>query len=81
VVDTLGAGDAFIARLLLGLIQDEPTAELVTAATAYATASCASFGAFGHATPLSPPLGAPTGAPMPLRTSPSQHDPDRLDVS
>ena len=50
LVDTLGAGDAFIARLLTGLLDDEPAASLVRAATAYASASCASFGAFGHAT-------------------------------
>lgn len=50
VVDTLGAGDAFIARLLTGLLSDEPVASLVGAATAYASASCASYGAFGHET-------------------------------
>ncbi len=71
VVDTLGAGDAFIARLLLGLAHDEARTELVTAATTYATQACASFGAFGHATPLEPDP----------RTTPAQHHPDRLDVS
>lgn len=66
VIDTLGAGDAFIARLLAGLVRNESLAQNVAAATAYATSACASFGAFGHATtaenvtaPLDPtPRGA-----------------------
>jgi fructoselysine 6-kinase len=69
IVDTLGAGDAFIARLLVGIAQDEPIEQLVGAATDYATAACASFGAFGYATPLDP-----------TRHKPS-HRPHRLDVS
>jgi fructoselysine 6-kinase len=59
VVDTLGAGDAFIARFLTGLIDHEPLAALVGAATAYASQTCATFGAFGHETALgdlTPPL-------------------------
>jgi fructoselysine 6-kinase len=70
IVDTLGAGDAFIARLLLGLVRHEPVVDLVVAATRYATQTCASFGAFGHATPL-----------LALAPPSTQHDPDRLDVS
>ncbi|HEX3003101.1 MAG TPA: PfkB family carbohydrate kinase [Angustibacter sp.] len=50
VVDTLGAGDAFIARLLVGLAAAEPLAVVVPAATAYASTTCTSFGAFGYAT-------------------------------
>ena len=52
IVDTLGAGDAFIARLLVGLASAEPLDPLIRNATRYATASCASYGAFGHRTPL-----------------------------
>ncbi len=52
IVDTLGAGDAFIARFLVGLGRNEAMGELLTAATAYATANCADFGAFGHATSM-----------------------------
>jgi fructoselysine 6-kinase len=52
VVDTLGAGDAFIARLLVGLASAEALDPLVRNATRYATASCSSYGAFGHRTPL-----------------------------
>lgn len=52
VVDSLGAGDAFIARLLTGLIADTPLADLLHEATAYASAACTTFGAFGYQTPL-----------------------------
>jgi sugar/nucleoside kinase (ribokinase family) len=54
IVDTLGAGDAFIARLLVGLARGEAVGELLAAATSYATGTCASFGAFGYPTALSP---------------------------
>lgn len=52
VVDTLGAGDAFIGRLLTGLITDTPLTTLLGAATAYASSTCATFGAFGYETSL-----------------------------
>ncbi len=52
VVDTLGAGDAFIARLLVGLARGEATPDLLAAATAYATSTCSTYGAFGHETSL-----------------------------
>ncbi len=52
VVDTLGAGDAFIGRLLTGLIGNTPLATLLGAATAYAASTCATFGAFGYETSL-----------------------------
>lgn len=52
VVDTLGAGDAFIGRLLTGLIADTPLPMLLSAATAYASSTCATFGAFGYETSL-----------------------------
>lgn len=51
IVDTLGAGDAFIARFLLGVVLDEDLQSIVTAATAFATGTCAAFGAFGYETP------------------------------
>ncbi|MFG1684071.1 PfkB family carbohydrate kinase [Nonomuraea sp. NPDC049269] len=52
VVDTLGAGDAFIARLLVGLARGEDLPALAVAATAYASHACTSYGAFGHEAPL-----------------------------
>lgn len=52
IVDTLGAGDAFIARLLVGLGTGEDLGILLGASTAYATACCEAFGAFGYATPM-----------------------------
>lgn len=52
IIDTLGAGDALIARFLVGLVQQEEMDTLLDAATAYATACCATFGAFGYATPM-----------------------------
>jgi sugar/nucleoside kinase (ribokinase family) len=54
IVDTLGAGDAFIARLLVGLARAEEPEALLPAATSYATASCAEHGAFGHQAQLPP---------------------------
>ena len=62
IVDTLGAGDAFIARLLVGLAHGEHPATVVTAATDYASKTCATYGAFGHETPITAPEGA-TAAP------------------
>ncbi|HUR07656.1 MAG TPA: PfkB family carbohydrate kinase [Nonomuraea sp.] len=52
VVDTLGAGDAFIARLLVGLARGEDLPALAVAASAYASHACTSYGAFGHEAPL-----------------------------
>lgn len=52
VVDTLGAGDAFIARFLTGLLDDTPLSALLGEATAYASGACTTFGAFGHEAPL-----------------------------
>jgi fructoselysine 6-kinase len=52
VVDTLGAGDAFIARLLVGLVSQQPLGVVVQDATAYASATCTTYGAFGDATAI-----------------------------
>jgi fructoselysine 6-kinase len=48
IVDTLGAGDAFIARVLVGVIRHEPVEVSLAAAADIAATTCASFGAFGH---------------------------------
>nr|WP_240942475.1 PfkB family carbohydrate kinase [Planosporangium thailandense] len=62
VVDTLGAGDALIARLLVGLAGGEPDHAALRAATTYATATCAQHGAFGYETALDA-----DGEPSPVR--------------
>mgnify|MGYP001163048835 CR=1 FL=1 len=72
IVDTLGAGDAFIARLLVGLAAGEAVADLVGAATAYATATCATQGAFGYAAPLDHPAVAPSTPVTPASQSKPQ---------
>jgi fructoselysine 6-kinase len=54
VVDTLGAGDAFIARVLVGLVAEEEVAAILAAAAEQAAASVSELGAFGHGAPLVP---------------------------
>jgi sugar/nucleoside kinase (ribokinase family) len=66
VVDTLGAGDAFVARLLAGLVRDEHPPLLLADAVAYAGSTCGAHGAFGH--PAALPSPAP---PAPAQLSPS----------
>jgi sugar/nucleoside kinase (ribokinase family) len=65
VVDTLGAGDAFIARLLVGLVRDEDPAALVAAATSFASAACTTYGAFGHEADLPEDIDLPDYAGIP----------------
>lgn len=52
VVDTLGAGDTFIARTLLGLLTDEPPDAIVAAASHEAARTCSHYGGFGHPAPI-----------------------------
>lgn len=47
-VDTLGAGDTFIARTLVGLLRGEEPADFLAAAARAAADTCLSNGAFGH---------------------------------
>lgn len=51
-VDTLGAGDTFIARVLVGLLRGEDPALLMPAAALAAAETCLSPGAFGHGRPM-----------------------------
>ncbi len=60
IVDTLGAGDSFIARLLTGLAMDEPHEATLEAATTYATRTCSTFGAFGHEASIDIPTSTST---------------------
>lgn len=47
-VDTLGAGDTFIARTLLGLLREEEPTESLAVAAAEAAKTCVHAGGFGH---------------------------------
>ena len=51
VVDTLGAGDTFIARCLVGLLRDEAPQDVLRAAAAAASETCGRLGGFGHPAP------------------------------
>jgi fructoselysine 6-kinase len=52
VVDTLGAGDTFIARTLYGLLAGETPAAILAAAAQAAAVTCGYFGAVGHGAPI-----------------------------
>ena len=51
VLDTLGAGDAFIARACVELVGGATPTAIVSRATQYAALTCQSFGAFGYEAP------------------------------
>jgi fructoselysine 6-kinase len=53
VVDSLGAGDAFIGRALHGLLSGEATAALLSAAVEAGARACTTLGGFGHGRALS----------------------------
>lgn len=53
LVDTLGAGDTFIARTLYGLTRGEAPQDLLAAAAAAAAETCRYFGAIGYPAPIS----------------------------
>lgn len=52
LVDTLGAGDTFIARTLYGLVAGETPDVLLKAAADAAADTCRYFGAVGHGAPI-----------------------------
>ncbi|MCO5973072.1 PfkB family carbohydrate kinase [Actinoallomurus soli] len=56
VVDTLGAGDTFIAHMLTGLTSGFGKQETLRRACAHAARVCTSLGAFGHARPITSDL-------------------------
>lgn len=51
-LDTLGAGDAFIASILVGLGTGRDTNAVLAAASAHASQVCQVHGAFGHGMPF-----------------------------
>lgn len=68
--DTLGAGDAFIASVLVGLLSRRGMEETLASASAHAAQVCMDYGAFGHGVPTKtaasaarserPEIGTPT---------------------
>ncbi|MGE0280515.1 MAG: PfkB family carbohydrate kinase [Rhizobiaceae bacterium] len=52
IVDTLGAGDTFIARVLVGLLKGEPAQVSLQAAANAAAQTCTYFGAIGYGSPI-----------------------------
>ncbi len=48
VVDTLGAGDAFIASVLFGIAHNQTMREILQSAALNAAKTCSYFGAFGY---------------------------------
>jgi fructoselysine 6-kinase len=76
VVDTLGAGDAFAARALFGLVTGQPFEQLMDGAARSAATTCSFPGAFGHGRPITTDLLAalerlsttPTAATEPSTT-------------
>jgi fructoselysine 6-kinase len=56
VVDTLGAGDTFIARILVGILCEETPATMLRAASELAAETIGESGAFGHPASLELPL-------------------------
>jgi fructoselysine 6-kinase len=69
VVDTLGAGDAFIGRLLAGLLRAEPLPSTLESAARVAAEAVQSRGAFGYPHPL--PNGFPP-VPTAAAATPAQ---------
>lgn len=52
VVDTLGAGDSFIGRFLVGVVASEDPEVTLQAAAEAAAATCTRLGAFGYGSPI-----------------------------
>ena len=51
-IDTLGAGDTFIASVLVGLLEERQPRELLSRAAQAAAQTCLMRGAFGHGAPM-----------------------------
>jgi fructoselysine 6-kinase len=64
LVDSLGAGDAFIARFLVGVLRQEPFDRSLASAASTASATCSAYGAFGYPTAAFPPIKPEPGASL-----------------
>lgn len=71
VVDTLGAGDAYVASVLVDLLAGRDLEHVVAAASAYAAGTCQSFGAFGYEAPDAVAPDQVTRQPIAPATRPS----------
>ena len=60
VLDTLGAGDAYIATVLVGLLTGRDPRRALASAASHAAQVCLTHGAFGHPAPFDP-SSSPTG--------------------
>lgn len=54
VMDTLGAGDAYIATVLVGLLSGRDPRRVLASAAGHAAQVCLGHGAFGHPAPFDP---------------------------
>jgi sugar/nucleoside kinase (ribokinase family) len=62
VVDTLGAGDSFIGRVLVGVVAGEDPTSFLSAAAEAAARTCGDYGAFGHGRPFAPGVASAVSA-------------------
>ncbi|QRF54746.1 ribokinase (plasmid) [Rhizobium rosettiformans] len=51
-IDTLGAGDTFIAYVLVGLLEERQSGDVLSGAAQAAAKTCLMRGAFGHGAPM-----------------------------
>lgn len=58
-IDTLGAGDTFIARTMVGLLQGDAPQKTLQAAGAEAARTCGYYGAVGYGIPIDLPVSVP----------------------
>jgi sugar/nucleoside kinase (ribokinase family) len=62
IIDTLGAGDSFIGRVLVGVMAGEDPTIYLRAAAEAAARTCGDYGAFGHGRPFAPGMVSATSA-------------------
>lgn len=67
--DTLGAGDTFIAYVLVGLLGEEQPQSILTKAARAAADTCLVKGAFGHGAPMAVDLSDMMGLDDIYRTT------------